>query len=156
MKFRKLRIAFSAICGIACVLLIVLWVRSYRVNSYGDWISAGDFFTNSKNGRIFIFESDDFNVATAGRTQVAGYAHDIPIMIIAERPELGTGLYINAMLPVTLWVFVAPHWLCIAVAATLSSLPWLPWSKRFSLRTLLIATTLVAAVLGLVVWAATK
>src|SRR3954451_11071314 len=29
MKFRKLRIAWSAACGIACVLLIVLWVRSY-------------------------------------------------------------------------------------------------------------------------------
>src|SRR4051794_33128300 len=29
MKFRKLRIAFSAMCLTACVLLIVLWVRSY-------------------------------------------------------------------------------------------------------------------------------
>ena len=29
MKFRKLRIAFSATCLIACVLLIVLWVRSF-------------------------------------------------------------------------------------------------------------------------------
>ena len=29
MKYRKLRIAFSVTCGIACVLLVVLWVRSY-------------------------------------------------------------------------------------------------------------------------------
>ena len=29
MRFRKLRIAWSVACGIACVLLIVLWVRSY-------------------------------------------------------------------------------------------------------------------------------
>ena len=29
MRFRKLRIAFSATCLIACVLLIALWVRSY-------------------------------------------------------------------------------------------------------------------------------
>ena len=29
MRFRKLRIAWSVMCGIACVLLIVLWVRSY-------------------------------------------------------------------------------------------------------------------------------
>ena len=28
MKFRYLRVAFSATCLIACVLLIVLWVRS--------------------------------------------------------------------------------------------------------------------------------
>src|SRR6478736_9471608 len=30
MRFRKLRIAWSVGCGILCVLLIVLWVRSYR------------------------------------------------------------------------------------------------------------------------------
>jgi hypothetical protein len=29
MRFRKLRIAWSVICGIACVLLIVLWVQGY-------------------------------------------------------------------------------------------------------------------------------
>ncbi len=29
MRFRKLRIAWSVVCGLACVLLIVLWVRSY-------------------------------------------------------------------------------------------------------------------------------
>ena len=29
MRFRKLRIAWSVACGIACVLLIVLWVRSH-------------------------------------------------------------------------------------------------------------------------------
>src|SRR5947208_63167 len=30
MRFRYLRIAFSAACLIACVLLIALWVRSYK------------------------------------------------------------------------------------------------------------------------------
>ena len=29
MRFRKLRIAFSVLCAATCVLLIVLWVRSY-------------------------------------------------------------------------------------------------------------------------------
>jgi hypothetical protein len=31
MKHRKLRIAFSAVCGMLCLLLIFLWVRSYSV-----------------------------------------------------------------------------------------------------------------------------
>jgi hypothetical protein len=30
MRFRKLRIAFSVAWGVACVLMVVLWVRSYR------------------------------------------------------------------------------------------------------------------------------
>src|SRR5690349_11658285 len=29
MRYRKLRIAFSATCLVACVLVVVLWVRSY-------------------------------------------------------------------------------------------------------------------------------
>src|SRR4051794_8633021 len=32
MRFRKLRIAWSVFWGVACVLLIVLWVRSYYVS----------------------------------------------------------------------------------------------------------------------------
>jgi hypothetical protein len=30
MRFRKLRIAWSVVCAVACVLLTVLWVRSFR------------------------------------------------------------------------------------------------------------------------------
>jgi hypothetical protein len=43
-----------------------------------------------------------------------------------------------------------PFWLLIIATIVLGSFPWLP--HRFSLRTLLIATTLVAVVLGLIVW----
>jgi hypothetical protein len=42
-------------------------------------------------------------------------------------------------------------WPVIAALVALAIAPWL--SSRFSLRTLLIATTLVAVALGLVVWA---
>ncbi len=48
---------------------------------------------------------------------------------------------------------VIADWLPTLLFATLAAVPWLPWSNRFSLRTLLIATTLVAVVLGLIVWA---
>jgi hypothetical protein len=36
MKYRKLRIAFSAGCGMLCLLLIALWVRSY---SHADFVT---------------------------------------------------------------------------------------------------------------------
>ena len=41
----------------------------------------------------------------------------------------------------------------VGIIATLAAAPWLSWSRQFSLRTLLIATTLVAVGLGMVVWA---
>jgi hypothetical protein len=33
-KYRKLRIAFSSMCGIVFLLLIALWVRSYSWHDY--------------------------------------------------------------------------------------------------------------------------
>jgi hypothetical protein len=45
---------------------------------------------------------------------------------------------------------MAPHWFLIGLSIAMSGLSWLRW--RFRLRTLLIAMTLVAVVLGLIVW----
>ena len=53
----------------------------------------------------------------------------------------------------SLWVI--PYWFPAFVCGIAAVLPW--WRRTtwsFSLRTLLIATTLVAVVLGLAVWAA--
>jgi hypothetical protein len=61
MRFRKLRIAWSVGYGLACVLLIVLWVRSYfwtdqitRQESSNQFIAVtlGD-------GRLLLGESND-------------------------------------------------------------------------------------------------
>ena len=43
-----------------------------------------------------------------------------------------------------------PYWPVVLVCSALAGVPWLP--ARFSLRTLLVATTLVAVVLGMIVW----
>ena len=55
MKFRYLRIAFSVLCGVGCVLLIVMWVRSYWWN---DGISGtnGSAFTRilTVQGNIYL------------------------------------------------------------------------------------------------------
>lgn len=83
MKYRKLRIAFSVTCGIACVLLIALWLWSDR------WADA------------------------------IGYGIDFPT------------------------------WLVTLFAASLVVASLLPW--RFSLRTLLIATTVVGVALGVII-----
>jgi len=47
-----------------------------------------------------------------------------------------------------------PIWLPILLLASLAVVPWMRW--QFSLRTLLVATTLVAVVLGLAFYAARK
>ena len=47
---------------------------------------------------------------------------------------------------------IVPDWFLIGVAVALSAVPWLRWSKQFSIRTLLIAMTLIAVMLGAVVY----
>jgi hypothetical protein len=46
-----------------------------------------------------------------------------------------------------------PYWMLVILASAVGFMPWMRWSKRFSLRTLLVATAIVAVVLGLIVWA---
>jgi hypothetical protein len=46
--------------------------------------------------------------------------------------------------------WAAPFWLLIGTALALTVAPWRRW--RFSLRTLLIATTIIAVLSGLMVW----
>ena len=49
-----LRIAFSAVCGIICLLLIVLWVRSYARHDgiWGRISQAKGFHASSHEGRL--------------------------------------------------------------------------------------------------------
>src|SRR6476469_5066865 len=49
---------------------------------------------------------------------------------------------------------VLPYWFLVSLSVIFAVGPWIRQLRwRFSLRTLLIATTLVAVVLGLIVWA---
>jgi hypothetical protein len=53
-------------------------------------------------------------------------------------------------------VIFMPHWFVVLLAGSMVAAPWLRqlrrlrWSKRYSVRTLLIAITAVAMVLGLI------
>jgi hypothetical protein len=44
-----------------------------------------------------------------------------------------------------------PYWLPVLTVGMIVGGLWIPWSTRFSLRTLLIATAIVAVLLGLAV-----
>src|SRR5689334_19264816 len=52
LRFRKLRIAWSVFWGLACVLLIVLWVRSYWCSDVFN--GPGKFSMSTENGVIEV------------------------------------------------------------------------------------------------------
>ena len=139
MKYRKLRIAFSAACGVFCLLLIALWVRSYW---WIDEVYIGRSYPAVCGwGDLYYKPIMHFN----NSYQLHVSEHDFgPIRI--DSTWNGDG-------PLVFRIdgFALPIWTLLLPIAAIAILPWLPW--RFSLRTLLIATTLVAVVLGLIVYA---
>ena len=154
MKYRKLRIAWSVACGFACVLLIVLWVRSYSSweQLHGPVPGVGGIVINSVKG-LMSFGAGTFvgvdswsieNVPASepGRRMLLRYS-------LGYDPRIGFGIAISANRTVAF----APHWFLVLMSAIAAVCLWIRWPKRFSLRTLLIVTTLVGAVLGLIVWA---
>jgi hypothetical protein len=48
---------------------------------------------------------------------------------------------------------VLPHWLLTLAMLMLAAVPWIRWSRRFTIRTMLVVTTLIAVVLALAVTA---
>ncbi len=154
---RYLRIAFSATCLIACVLLIVLWVRSYwgndsiaitqsTANYFGLVTMRTDTQIDSGRGRI----GGVWNGASGLLTPSAWIISHEPLADDFESDGFGFE-FMNSPIG---RIFSVPHWFLILMSTTLAAAPWLPWwSNRFGLRTLLITTTLVAVLLGLIVWA---
>jgi hypothetical protein len=149
MKFRKLRIAWSVLCAIACVLLIVLWVRScwWWDVGQGPLLEGVQFSAASQRGRLIVsigaFEIVPIT-SWGGHSVQSNYEQ---VAILSRIAPTGFAFFHSG----GYWVIHIPHWFATSGLAALAAAPWLRW--RFRLRTLLIATALVAVVLGLIVWA---
>jgi hypothetical protein len=139
MKYRRLRIFISALFGVLTLLLCVLWVRSY-------WRSD-TIYTES---RTYKSVNGEFAVEPV---RISGFRWSIDRNpVTSELPPSSFGFRYATARGVRWPVF--QYWSPAIFCASLSVLPWvdrIPY--RFSLRTLLIATTIIAALLGLGVWA---
>ena len=153
MKYRKLRIAWSVAWGVVAVLLCVWWVRSYWWWD-GAGFDAGSLESplgvGSIQGRIEAIYIPRTPVTFGEwKQQSYGITNDN-----IEQRGSALGAF-SAIFAGGGYSMIVPHWFLFLFSAMLSIVPWLrQLSWRFSLRTLLIITTLVAVVLGLAVWAA--
>jgi hypothetical protein len=147
MRFRKLRIAWSVLCGIACLLLIALWVRSYWwFDSYYLRVGATRCGGDSLRGSVVLHLQDTRLMETFSTGYTSKSAEDVHRA--KEIRDLwnfyfanwGAGYYV-----------VFPNWFAILLLSASAFASWRRW--RFTIRTLLVATTLIAVVLGLIVYA---
>jgi hypothetical protein len=146
MRFRKLRITWTVFCGIATVLLAVLWVRSYwnRDNLNFRIPSIQTFSAESAVGQFGIFTYPETDRWIPVEYFVVSTSAD---PCHPADNKYGFKLNVDGRYAAV----VVPHWLLVACLCT-ALVTHTQWSKQFSLPTLLIATTLVAVLLGLIVW----
>jgi hypothetical protein len=154
MRYHKLRIAWSVGCGIACVLLIVLWARSYSIL---DDVSLG-----IKNGPGYKFISFKGELlacrfgSSEGAVTLGWYHRTVPAEGWSALSERGQSKSLGFAFSASLgwpYMIVLPVWSMFGLMAAIIAGPWIRHINwRFSLGTLLIATTLVAVVLGAIVW----
>ena len=143
---RKLRIAVSVFFGLLTVALCVLWVRSFCINDSVQRIGPSVTSLYSNNGYLGVRHlPKNFHL------QYPGPGADWKVVSTAADGRVPrqwakfSGFEKSATMPTLLIALPAAAFAC---------LPWVRAGTRFSLRTLLIATTLVAVVLGRVVWTA--
>lgn len=161
LRFRKLRIAWSVVCGIACVLLIVLWWRScflFDKVSFGTRQSA--IIVESLRSELQVqfvsttgeFADPHYGIHTEDAPEGNNNYHG-PEQWCAGEFGLGLNIPDEVNSQWTYSLVRCPHWFLAIASAIAAFIPWSKQRLRFSLRTLLIATTLVAVVLGAIVYA---
>jgi hypothetical protein len=148
MKHRKLRIAWSVAWGVLCVLLIALWVRSYSGTDSAMYMGLANFLdVNSVRGRVIVHYGEN----GSPRDSEFSWGSEPGIFTYSDIPTDHT-FWIDNSLAFGEFIAAIPHWSFVSLFAIVGALPWISKVKRFSLRTLLIAMTLVAVALGLIVW----
>jgi len=153
MRPSKLRIAVIIACAFACLLLFVLWARSYwRADQIDTREDPVQWYVTSAQGHISLerysdlalFATRDWDFTTSDPRDVETFANLTRL-----------GFYIEVDL--NAHIIVIPYWFLTIVPAAIGALalrPWLRW--QFSLRTLLIAMTVVAAALGVAMFVARR
>jgi hypothetical protein len=169
-RFRKLRLAAAVGWGFFAVFLIVIWVRSSR---WSDQLkcpcgSERSFYVVSCRGKVGIVTLPDGydqkldplgnrifpNGLTSGHLSPTG-------TVMEPNGNVTLVLHTNFNRAGEMWgwerkpLVLASYWMIAPPAVLLCCWGVAPFlHQRFSLRTLLIATAIVAAILGLSVWAA--
>jgi hypothetical protein len=86
---------------------------------------------------------EHYSTATSGPTRKSPKTRFSPFLNLSGRLPL----FVNPAPELRI-----AHWFPVLIIVALVVIPWIQRRKRFSLRSLLIATTLIAIALGVVVW----
>jgi hypothetical protein len=146
---RRLRIAVSVFFALVAVAFCALWVRSYQHVDVGRFALRGnrEFSLMSIYGSLFV-DVEPINARPAVIPKVnSGPVTPLLVATVKNSPVLAFQSGVNS------WNVRFHHWLPVAFSVVACAVTIFAPFRRFSLRSLLIATTIVAVLLGFVMWA---
>ena len=156
MLRRLLNIA-SIVCLVLCVALMGMWVRSHYQHDEvrGRFTSGQCLYVHSVQGRIVVSLNPPFAI-TLGEWSAAIYIGpnkqqsviNIPLLSHGILGSLGFGYGFDKFN----WLVAVPFWFLVLTCGSLAMIFRLSWPLRFTLRSLFIATTFLAVVLGMAMW----
>ena len=125
----------------------MLWVRSYEKceSIHGQMPLLPPLKANSRSGQLALFSLPQFKLDWWYGELSDGAGEQWEAFCKPSRWGFGTSEGAN------LSGICLPHWFPVVVFSVLTAAPWL--HKRYSLRTLLLITTLVAVAFGAIVYA---
>jgi hypothetical protein len=157
-RFRKLRFSFSVACSFFCLLITVLWVRNF-------WCADVAWTPLPGSGQLTVASADgqmEFSIsyprtplpksirqpATWGWQSYTSSRNHALDVVMPWKAVIRYGASRNG----SLWLKL-PHWFLVALPMLLATVPRIRWSQRFTIRTMLVVTALVAVILALTVTA---
>jgi hypothetical protein len=151
----ELRFAFTMTFVVISFVLLILWFRSYtwRDRMVVPLTDARFCRIDSEHGH-FEFESYGpnmgemvFSITALRHSEISAAWKRFTSM---PQPEPGNHWNWEKWSTGRFFICV-PHWFVLGLCLAMATVPWLPWSNRFSIRTLLIVMTLIAVGLAAIV-----
>jgi hypothetical protein len=143
--------AIAALCLAACVLLVARWVQSDSGIQY--WDTRTGRTTPHFKGCVISYKQGRLQVDTRNAVEF-GPDGRAAIVIMPQPEDPLVSLFGLQWTRVRGGVLVhLPYWFLVSILALLATVLSMPqlFRFRFSLRTLLIATVLIAVALGMIV-----
>ena len=147
--FRRLLNIASIVCLVLCVALMGIWVRSYdlrtRLLATTRSINIG-----SVQGRLMLIPSEN---GEWWWEAVGNHTSDPPDSAHLSFPPGTSNLFGFYACPS--WkksALIVPYWFLVLTSGSLAMALRMRWPPQFALRSLFIATTFLAIVLGMVAW----
>jgi hypothetical protein len=140
IRFRKLRIGWSICCGVAVVLMVVLWLRSYIWNDHLS-IRTGA----ARHSNVVLLSNWGFLQALFNQTIDIPNGIEYRKQPAWERTDVGFEWRGDGAIKI-------PDLFPITIALMCGFAPWIHWSLRFSIRTILFCMAVLAMTLGAFVY----